>query len=133
MHNKFKHAKMAKTHHRRQKRCASRTRRGGLPRKPNGASASTSAPAAALAAAPAALAALAAPATINPELQKILDRVKALAAQGQTPIKPSRRSGISKSQAAKNRFAGIMEGKVQHSTKKPVSKHGSHNRPAAGQ
>jgi hypothetical protein len=111
---------MAKTHHRRHR--VSRTRRGGVPKKPNGASASTNA-----------LAALDAPAVINPELQKILDRVKALAAQGQTPIKPSRRSGISKSQAAKNRFAGIMEGKVSHSTKKPVSKHGSHNRPAADQ
>jgi hypothetical protein len=65
-----------------------------------------------------------------------LDRVKALAAQAQAQsqlIKPSRRSGISKSQAAKNRFKGIMEGKVSHSTTKPVSKHGSHNRPGAGE
>jgi hypothetical protein len=104
---------MAKTHHRRHR--VSRTRRGGVPKTPSSTNA------------------LDAPAVINPELQKILDRVKALAAQGQAPIKPSRRSGISKSQAAKKRFEGIMEGKVSHSTKNPVSKHGSHNRPAAGQ
>jgi hypothetical protein len=112
---------MAKTHHRRHR--VSRTRRGGVPKTPSSTNAL-------------APAALDAPAVINPELQKILDRVKALAAQGQAQgqsIKPSRRSGISKSQAAKKRFEGIMEGKVSHSTKNPVSKHGSHNRPTASQ
>jgi hypothetical protein len=105
---------MHKTHHRRRR---NRTRRGGV-KTAHTASAS------------------AAPAQPNPALQAILDRVKALAAQAQAQgqlIKPSRRSGISKSQAAKNRFKGIMEGKVSHSTTKPVSKHGSHNRPGAGE
>jgi hypothetical protein len=107
---------MHKTHHRRRR---NRTRRGGV--KTAHAASAASAPAAA---------------ARSPELQAILDRVKALAAQAQAQgqsIKPSRRSGISKSQAAKNRFKGIMEGKVSHSTTQPVSKHGSHNRPGAGE
>jgi hypothetical protein len=104
------HKKMAKTY--RRHRRANRTRRGSGPKKP-----STSASA-------------------KPDFEALMARVKALAAQAQAQgqlIKPSRRSGISKSQAAKNRFKGIMEGKVSHSTTKPVSKHGSHNRPGAGE
>ena len=96
---------MAKTHHRRHR--VNRTRRGGTKN-------ASTAPAT----------------TTNHELQKILDRVKALGAQGQTPIKPSSRSGISKSQASQKRFADILAGKGSHSTKKPVSKHGSTNRAA---
>lgn len=101
---------MHKTHHRRRRHHNRRTRRGGVKSVP----------------------ASAAPAQPNPALQAILDRVKAYAAT--TPAPSSRKvKGISKSQAAKNRFAGIMEGKVSHSTTKPVSKHGSHNRPGPGQ
>ena len=108
---------MHKTHHRRRRHHNRRTRRGG---------AHSTAHAASAAAGPAAAA------TQSPQLQAILARVRAYAAT--TPAPSSRKvKGISKSQAAKNRFAGIMEGKVQHSTKTPVSKHGSHNRPGPGQ
>jgi hypothetical protein len=65
-------------------------------------------------------------------MQKILDRLAAITLQSQS-IKPSRRSGISKSQAAEKRFKDIMAGKVSHSTKKPFSKHGPGNRPGAGE
>jgi hypothetical protein len=123
------HKKMAKTY--RRHRRANRTRRGSGPKKTTtsaSASASTNAPAATTNA----------PATnaAKPDFQAILARVKELGAQAQaqaqSPIKPSRRSGISKSQAAENRFKGIMKGTVSHSTTKPVSKHGSRNRAPPG-
>jgi hypothetical protein len=116
------HKKMAKTY--RRHRRANRTRRGSGPKKTT-TSASTNAPAATTNA-PAA-----SPAT-NADFQAILARVKELGAQAQSPIKPSKHTGISKSQAAEKRFKGIMAGKVFHSTTKSASKHGSLNRAPPG-
>jgi hypothetical protein len=111
------HKKMVKTY--RRHRRANRTRRGSGPKKPStsaSASASTNAPAATT--------------NAKPDFRAILARVKELGAQAQSqsPIKPSKHTGISKSQAAEKRFKGIMAGKVFHSTTKSASKHGSLNR-----
>jgi hypothetical protein len=99
--HKFKRKKMAKTHRR-----ANRTRRGGTKTASN---ATTNA--------------------AKPDFQAILARVKELGAQAQTPIKPSKPHGISKSQKSEKRFKDILAGKMSHSTTKSASKHGSHNRP----
>jgi hypothetical protein len=107
---------MHKTHHRRSRHRNRRTRRGGV-KSAHTASAS------------------AAPAQPNPALQAILDRVKALAAQAQAqaqPMKPSRRSGISKSQNSEKRFKDILAGKVKHSHKS-ASKYGTHGRAGPGE
>jgi hypothetical protein len=111
------HKKMAKTY--RRHRRANRTRRGGGPKK---TTTSTSASASA-----STNATTNAPAT-NADFQALMARVKELGAQAQSPIKPSKHTGISKSQAAEKRFKGIMAGKVFHSTTKSASKHGSLNR-----
>ena len=118
---------MAKTHHRRRHRRANRTRRGGGPKK---TTTSTSASASA-----STNATTNAPAT-NADFQALMARVKELRAQAaqaaQSPIKPSKHTGISKSQAAEKRFKGIMTGRVFHSTTKSASKHGSLNRAPPG-
>lgn len=105
---------MHKTQHRRRHRHR-RTRRGGAHSTAHAASA------------PAALAA----ATPSPQMQAILAKVRAYAATTQA-TSSGKVKGISKSQADKKRFKGIMSGKVRHSDKS-YSIHGSRNRPAPGQ
>jgi hypothetical protein len=103
--HKFKRKKMAKTHRR-----ANRTRRGGTKTASNATTNATTNAA-------------------KPDFQAILARVKELGAQAQTPIKPSKPHGISKSQKSEKRFKDSLAGKMSHSTTKSASKHGSHNRP----
>lgn len=114
---------MHKTQHRRRHRHRHRrTRRGGSHSASNAAHAASAASAAS---------APAAAATRSPQLQAILDKVRAYAAM--TPAPSSTKvKGISKQDASKKRLQGIMSGKVSHSDKS-ASKHGSRNRPGPGQ
>jgi hypothetical protein len=99
---------MAKTHHRRRHRRANRTRRGGVKSNPvSPRAASASAPAAAAAAASA-----------FPDMEAIKARINALVAQGSHASHVSKKpKGISKKEAAKKRFSGILSGKVKPSDK----------------
>jgi hypothetical protein len=112
---------MAKTHHRRRHRRANRTRRGGGKHSAHAASAASASHAAS--AAPAAFAApLASAADTGPahiDMEAIKARVREIAAQGATHAShASKKSkGITKQQAAKKRFSGILSGKVKHSDK----------------
>lgn len=99
---------MAKTYRRRRHRRANRTRRGGVKHS------AASAPLASAASPRDPLA----PALDRPtiDMDAIKRRVLEIAAQGATHASASKKSkGISKQQASKKRFSGILSGKVKHS------------------